>query len=154
VPWQTGFSIGVDWRWAPRWYAGARYTLFPASNLAIDDATISLGRHPFEALAGYRGRGPVALNAECGLLADRATRTTLRTSDGFQATSPDSRWLLALAARGGFSWSPWPALSAAMRVGADLGLTRYAYVVDSTRVAPKPRWLRPRVELELAVWLW
>jgi len=62
--------------------------------------------------------------------------------------------LLAFGARGGVSWSPWAPVWATMRVGADFLLTPYTYSLDSSEVVPSPRRVRPRVELELAVWVW
>jgi hypothetical protein len=152
--WQSGFSAGAQWLATPVIYAGARYTFFPALTLANTDAVVSIGRHPLEALVGYRETGRVALNAELGVVGDRVTRTTVRTAGTLRATDPDSRWLLAVTARGGFSWSPWAPLRASLRFGADLALMRYAYAVDSGDRLVFPGWIRPRVELELAARLW
>jgi len=154
TPWQAGLSAGMHWRATPALYAGARYTFFGALTLSTADVAASVKRHPLEIVFGYREAGRLGLNAEAGIIADRVTRTTLRTAEAFQATSSDARWQLALGARGGVSWSPWSPLWATMRVGADIILTPYSYVVDSNHVVPSPRGLRPRVELELAVWVW
>jgi hypothetical protein len=154
VAWQSGFSAGAQWLVTPVFYAGARYTFFPTLTLANPDAVASIGRHPVEALVGYRETGRVALNAELGVVGDRVTRTTVRTATALRATDPDARWVLAVAARGGFSWSPWAPLRASLRFGADLALMKYAYAVDSSDPLVFPGWIRPRVELELAARLW
>lgn len=155
APWQTGFSPGIQWLAAPAWYVGARYTLLPALSLSSADVTVSVERHPLEALVGYREAGRLALNAELGVLADRVGRTTVRVAAPYQATPSDARWQLAVGARGGFSWSPWSdRLWLALRIGADLLLTRYSYASDSNQNVPSARPIRPRVELELAVWVW
>lgn len=154
VAWQSGFSAGAQWLVTPVFYAGARYTLFPTLTLANTDAVVSIGRHPLEALVGYRETGRVALNAELGVVGDRVTRTTVRTATTLRATDPDARWLLAVAARGGFSWSPLAPLRASLRFGADLALMKYAYAVDSSEPLVFPGWIRPRVELELTARLW
>jgi hypothetical protein len=154
VAWQSGFSAGVQWLAAPTLYAGARYTFFPTLTLAHADAVVSLRRYPLEALVGYRETGRIALNAELGVVMDRVTRRTVSTAATLRATAPDARWLLAVAARGGFSWSPWKPLRASMRLGADFALMRYGYAVESGESALSLSWVRPRVELELAACLW
>lgn len=154
VPWQAGFSVGIHWRATHELYAGARYTLFPALTIGSADAAVSVRRHPLEAFVGYREPGRVALNAEVGITADRAARTTVRTAAPFQATSPEARWVLAVGARGGFSWSPWSVVSGSMRMGADFVLTPYSYAIESAEALPSTRRVRPRVEIELAVGVW
>jgi len=154
VPWQAGLAAGVHWRATPAIYLGARYTFFSALTLSTPDAAVSLKRHPLEVLIGYREAGRLALNAELGAIADRVARTTLSTAEAFQATSDDARWLLALGARGGFSWCVWPPACVSMRIGADFVLTPYAYTIDSGQALPSLRRVRPRVELDLAVWVW
>ena len=154
VAWQSGFSAGAHWLVTPTLYAGARYTFFPDLTYATTDAVVLIGRHPLELLVGYRETGRVGLNAEIGVVADRVTRTTIRTAEALRATAPDARWLLAVAARGGFSWSPWSPLRASMRFGADLALMKYAYAIDPGEPLVFPSWIRPRMELELAARLW
>lgn len=154
VPWQSGLSVGAQWLATPAFYGAVRYTFFPSMTLASADAAVSIGRYPLEVLVGYHERGRLALNAELGVVADRVTRATVRTAATWRATSPDARWVLAMAARGGFSWSPWTPLRASMRVGADFVLMRYAYVVDAGEPALSPAWVRPRLELELAACVW
>lgn len=154
MPWQSGFSGGLQWLATPLLYAGARYTLFPSYTVATDDAVVSVARRPLEALIGYHGPTPLAFNAEFGLLVDAATRTTVSTAAGLRATSPSTRWMLAATARAGLSWSPWSRLRASVRAGADLVLTRYSYTIDSAVAVPTPHPLRPRIELELAAGIW
>jgi hypothetical protein len=154
APWQSGFSAGAQWLATPTLYAGARYTLFPTATLTHADAVVSIRRYPLEALVGYRETGRVALNAEVGVVIDRVTRSTVSTAATLRATAPDARWLLAFAARGGFSWSPWKPLRASMRLGADFALVRYSYAIESGESVLSPSWVRPRVELELAACLW
>lgn len=154
APWQAGLSMGIQWHGTPALYGGVRYTIFQAQTLSTANVALSAGRHPLEALLGYREVGRFGLNAELGFIADRVTRTTLRTSTPFQATSSDARWLLALGARGGLSWSPWSPMWATMRAGADFVLTRYSYAIDSGEAVPSPRRVRPRVEIELGIWVW
>jgi hypothetical protein len=151
MPWQSGFSAGLHWLVTPSFYAGARYTFFPALTAGTDDAVVSVRRYPIEALFGYRGAGAFALHGEVGMLADHTLRTTVRTSASFRATSPESRWMFAFATRAGAGWSPTPGIRVALRVGADFVLTRYSYRVESGSAAPSPDWVRPRMELELAV---
>ena len=107
------------------------------------------GRQPHD-----RDAGPLALNGELGLLVEAARRTTVSTAESLRATSPSTRWMVSLAARAGFSWSPWSRIRASVRGGADLVLTRHAYKIDSAVAAPSPHWVRPRVELELAADIW
>lgn len=152
--WQSGFSAGAHWLATPELYAGARYTFFPQLSSSNADAAVIVGRHPLEVLVGYRETGRIGLNTELGLVADRVSRTTVRTADSLRATAPDARWLMAVAVRGGFSWSPWRPLRASLRVGADFTLTHYAYAVDAGETLLSPAWVRPRVELELASCLW
>ena len=154
MPWQSGFSGGFAWLATPVLYAGARYTLFPTYTVATGDAVVSVARRPLEALVGYHAASPLALNGELGLLVDATTRTTVSTAAEFRATSPSTRWMLSLAARGGVTWSPWSRIRASLRVGADFLLTRYAYTIDSAVAVPSPHWVRPRLELELAVAVW
>jgi hypothetical protein len=151
MPWQSGFSAGVHGLVTPRFYAGARYTFFPALTAGTDDAVVSIQRYPIEALVGYRGAGAFALHGEAGMVADHTLRTTVRTSSAFRATSPESRWTFAFAARAGASWAPAPRFRVALRGGADFVLTRYSYRLESGEAAPSPDWVRPRMELELAV---
>lgn len=154
VPWQTGLSVGAQWLVAPTFYFGARYTLLPALTLESDAAAVSVRRHPLELFLGYRESGRVALNGELGALVDRATRTTVRTAAPLGATAPQGRWMVALGARGGFSWSPWQPLWVSLRVGVDVVLTPYSYAIDSSPALVSPRWVRPRTELEVTVWPW
>jgi hypothetical protein len=154
APWQVGLSTGVQWLASPTLYGGVRYTIFQAQTLSTADVALSARRHPLEVLVGYREVGHFGLNGELGLIADRVIRTTLQTSTPFQATSSDDRWMFALGARTGISWSPWSPLCVTMRVGADFVLTPYAYTIDSGQAVPSPRRVRPRVELELAVAVW
>jgi hypothetical protein len=151
LPWQSGFSAGFHWVVTPRFYAGARYTFFPALSAGTDDAVVSIKRYPIEAVLGYRGAGDFALHGEVGMVADHTLRTTVRTSSAFRATSPESRWMFAFAARAGACWSPVPRFRVALRGGADFVLTRYSYRIESGAAAPSPDWVRPRMELELAV---
>jgi hypothetical protein len=154
VAWQSGFAVGAQWLVTPVVYAGARYTLFPALTVTTADAVVSVGRHPLEVLVGYRETGRVGLNGELGIVGDRVTRTTVRTAASLRATSPDARWLFAVTARGGFSWSPWGPLTASLRFGADFAVTRFAYAVDSAEPLVLPGWIRPKLELELGAHLW
>jgi hypothetical protein len=85
---------------------------------------------------------------------DRTTRTTVSTPASFRATSPEGRWVLGVGVRGGFSWTPWGPLWVSLRAGADVVLTPYSYTLESNDSVPSLGWARPRVELELAVWLW
>ena len=154
TPWQTGLSAGIHWLATPALYVGARYTLFRALTLSTADVALSVQRHPLEALLGYREPGRLGLNAEFGVVVDRVARATVRTAAPFQATSSDARWQLALGVRGGASWSPWSPMWATLRVGADVVLTPYSYAIESGEAVPSPRRIRPRVELELAFWVW
>lgn len=154
MPWQSGFSAGLQWLATPVAYAGARYTFFPTYTATTEDAVVAVARRPIEALVGYRAASPLALNGEVGLLVDAARRTTVSTAESLRPTSPSSRWMVSLAARAGFSWSPWSRLRASLRAGADFVLTPYAYKIDSAVAAPSPHWIRPRMELELAADLW
>jgi hypothetical protein len=151
LPWQSGFSAGFHWLVTPRFYSGARYTFFPALTAGTDDVVVSIHRYPIEVLFGYRGPGAFALGGELGMLADHTLRTTVRTSASFRATSPESRWMFAFATRAGACWSPTPGIRVALRGGADFVLTRYSYRVESGEAAQSPDWVRPRMELELAV---
>jgi hypothetical protein len=154
MPWQSGFSGGFQWLATPVIYAGARYTVFPTYTVATEDAVVAVGRRPIEALVGYHGASTLALNGEMGLLVDAATRETVSTSESLRATSPSTRWMVSLAARAGFSWSPGSRIRASLRGGADFVLTRHAYRIDSAVAGPSPHWVRPRMELELAVGIW
>ena len=154
MPWQSGFSAGFQWLATPLFYVGARYTLFPTYTAAAEDAVVAVDRQPIEVLVGYHAAGPLALNGEMGLLVDATRRTTVRTSESLRPTSPSTRWMVSVAARAGFSWSPWARIRASLRGGADLVLTRYAYKIDSAVAAPSSHWLRPRLELELAADIW
>jgi hypothetical protein len=154
MPWQSGFSAGFAWLATPVVYAGARYTLFPTYPVATEDAVVAVARRPIEALVGYHAASPLALNGEIGLLVDAARRTTVSTAESLRPTSPSTRWMLSFAARAGFSWSPWTRIRASLRGGADFVLTPYAYTIDSAVAAPSPRWMRPRMELELAADIW
>jgi hypothetical protein len=154
MPWQSGFSLGLQWLAAPVIYAGARYTLFPTYTVATDDAVVAVSRRPIEALVGYRGPSFLALNGEIGLLVDAARRTTVSTAESLRPTAPSTRWMVSLAARAGFSWSPWSRFRASLRGGADFVLTPYAYKIDSAVAAPSPHRVRPRLELELAADIW
>jgi hypothetical protein len=154
MPWQSGFSLGLQWLAAPVIYAGARYTLFPTYTVTTEDAVVAVSRRPIEALVGYRGPSPLALNGEIGLLVDAARRTTVSTAESLRPTAPSTRWMVSLAARAGFSWSPWSRVRASVRGGADFVLTRYAYKIDAAVAAPSPHWVRPRLELELAADIW
>ena len=154
MPWQSGFSAGLQWLATPVVYAGARSTFFPTYTAATEDAVVAVARRPIEALVGYRGASPLALNGEVGLLVDAARRTTVSTSESLSPTSPSTRWMLSLAARAGFSWSPWSRIRTSLRGGADFVLTPYAYKVDSAVAAPSPHRVRPRMELELAADIW
>jgi hypothetical protein len=154
MPWQSGFSAGLQWLATPVVYVGARYTLFPTYTAATEDAVVAVDRQPIEAFVGYRGTDPLTLNGELGLLVDAARRTTVSTAESLRPTAPSTRWMVSLAARAGFSWSPWSRVRASLRGGADLVLTRHAYRIDSAVAAPSPHWVRPRVELELAADIW
>jgi hypothetical protein len=154
MPWQSGFAAGFQWLATPRVYVGARYTLFPTYTASADETVIAVHRQPIEALVGYHAVGPLALNGEMGLLVDAARRTTVRTAESLRPTSPSTRWMVSLAARAGFSWSPWSRIRASLRGGADFVLTRHAYRIDSASAAPAPHWVRPRLELELAADVW
>jgi len=153
APWQAGFTAGAHCLVVPTLYVGGRYTLLPALTIQRADAAFSVRRHPLELLVGYRESGRVALNAELGAVVDRATRTTVRAASPLGATSSEGRWMLAVGARGGFSWSPWAPVWASLRAGADFVLTPYSYATDSSQLA-SPRLVRPRMELEVSVWLW
>jgi len=154
MPWQSGFSAGFQWLATPVAYAGARYTLFPTYTAAAEGAVVALHRRPFETLVGYHTTRRLALNGEMGLLIDAVRRTTVTTAESFRPTAPSTRWMVSLAARAGFSWSPWSRIRASLRGGADFVLTRYAYKIDAAVAAPSPHWVRPRLELELAADIW
>lgn len=154
MPWQSGFSAGFQWLATPVVYAGARYTFFPTYTAATEGVVVAVTRRPIEALVGYHAASSFALNGEVGLLVDAAKRTTVSTPEPLRPTSPSTRWMLSLAARAGFSWSPWSRIRASLRGGADFVLTPYAYKIDSAVAAPSPHWVRPRLELELAADIW
>jgi hypothetical protein len=85
---------------------------------------------------------------------DAVRRTTVTTAESLRPTAPSTRWMVSVAARAGFSWSPWSRIRASLRGGADVVLTRYAYKIDAAVAAPSPHWVRPRLELELAADIW
>jgi len=151
--WLSGFSLGARWHSAGFLYAGARYTLFPATRVVRDVATVSVARHPIELLLGYAGHSWLTPSAELGLLLDSTTRETERAASPFEPAAPETRWGVALGARVGVSFAPWSALRLGARAGADFWMTRWAYVVED-KIVLEPASVRPKLEFDVAVGVW
>jgi hypothetical protein len=152
--WQSGFTLGVRWIALRPLYAAARYTLFPALEGGTTQASVSIARHPGELVVGYVGPTRLAANAELGMVIDYTSRQTRGNGPDFEPTPRSGRWTVALGARAGASFAVVPSMHLAARGGADLLLTRYAYVTPDARAVVRPHRVRPRLDLELAMSLW
>jgi hypothetical protein len=131
-------------------YLGARYTLIP--KFEDDGATVRLAitRRPVELVLGYAATSRIAPNAELSFIAEQNNRETLRAGAGLEPTPAVANWSVGLGPRIGVTLVPWPALSVVLRGGADLMLTRAAYVTDE-KTALAPAAIRPRLDLELGI---
>jgi hypothetical protein len=152
--WQSGFALGITWRALPPLHAGARYTFTPELEGGTETTRVSVARQPAEVTVGYMGATTVAPSAELGLVADHTRRRTRSNAPGYTPTPATRRWMVALGARAGVTWTATEALALTLRGGADFLLTRYSYVVSSGQPVASPRPIRPRLELEVAVSLW
>ena len=154
TPWESGLALGVRWLALPVAYGALRYTFLPSMEVESTAARVSVARHPFELVAGYVGSGSVAPNAELGMQVDYTRRETLETGAGYLATSSKSRFVLALGARAGLTWSASSVIDATLRGGVDFLLTRYSYVASGSPAPISPSAVRPKLELELAFGVW
>jgi hypothetical protein len=152
--WESGFALGLRWLALPVVYAAARYTFFPGMEAGDDTAQIWVTRHPIEFIAGYVGPARLSPNAELGLNVDYTGRDTLRTGAQYVPRPSDARWMIALGARAGLTWSATSTVQASLRGGADLLLTRYSYVIPAGRAPISPHNIRPRLEFDVTLGLW
>lgn len=152
--WQSGLALGVRWLALPMAYGALRYTVFPSLELGTEAARVSVARHPLELVAGLTGSARFAPQVEAGVVLDYTSRETLDTGADYRATPSDARWVVALVAGAGVTWSASAIVDVSLRGGADFLLTRYSYVVAGIPEPISTRAIRPRLDLELAFGLW
>lgn len=139
-----------------RVYAGLGYAVLPSLELRAPGTRVFVARHPLALLAGYRLLGgwfnPAA---ELALELDVQRRRTEVTDPRLKATPSDRRlrWAASPRVRGVFELGP--PVQAFLLLGADVGLDRFDYVVESPgeQVRFRGRAVRPRVEAGFAVQL-
>jgi len=137
-------------------YAGLGYAVLPSLELSAPGTRVFVARHPLALLAGYRLLGgwfnPAA---ELALELDVQRRRTEVTDPRLKATPSDTRlrWAASPRLRGVFELGL--PIQAFLLLGADVGLDRFDYVVESPgeQVRFRGRAVRPRVEAGFAVQL-
>ncbi len=153
IAWQHGAVFGVEWRHVRLpLAAGLAYTWLPPLEVRTADLSMTLRRHPFEAVLGvpwHMEDRRFRVEPGVALLADPIARSSSAESPELEPTPQTTLWSWAASARLRVGVRPTPGVWLFAAACADVLLHRYEHVTEGPNgtvfLAPLP--VRPRFQL-------
>ncbi len=135
-----------------RWGIGLGYSFLPAQVSARDGISVELSRHPLEAFFRIDSGSESAafsFGGEAGLLVDWVTRRSESTGVAFVETPDETRASWAATARAHLAVRLFARLHLEVQGGGDFVLSRVSTELEGGETLIEPRWLRPRLLVQI-----